>query len=114
MPLVFGMSPENPELDHREDQDHCEEHPGHGRSGAESEEALKGRLVQMLDHGPGRIARPPLSHDEDLPEDLEGPDDVDDEDEEEHRPEQIVAAAKAVPVIGNGDVTTPEAALGKS
>ena len=47
---------------------------------------LKRRLVEVLDDGPGRIPRPPLSHHENLPEDLERPDDVDDEHKEKHRP----------------------------
>src|SRR6266536_5290075 len=82
---VLSVAAQQPELQQGEDEDHREEHPGHGGGGAELEEVLKRRLEQVLDHGARGVARPALRQDEDLAEDLERADGVGDEDEEEHR-----------------------------
>src|SRR5262245_51514015 len=85
---VLRVSPEEPELERREAHDDREEHPGHRRGGAEVEEAGERRLVQVLDHRPGGVARPAVREYVDLSEDLEGPNDVSYENEEEHRPQE--------------------------
>src|SRR5262245_3550841 len=68
---VLRVSPEEPELERREAEDDRAEHPGHRRRGAEVEEAGERRLVQVLDHGPGGVARPAVREYVDLSEDLE-------------------------------------------
>src|SRR5437867_121560 len=85
---ILRVAAQQPELQEGEDEDHREEHPRHGRGGAELEEVLEGRLVQVLDHRARSITRAALGEDEHLPEDLERADDVGDEDEEEDRTEQ--------------------------
>src|SRR4030095_373663 len=85
---ILRVAAQQPELQEGEDEDHREEHPRHGRGGAELEEILERRLVQVLDHCARGIARAALGEDEHLPEDLERADDVGDEDAEEDRTEQ--------------------------
>src|SRR5512139_65194 len=64
---VFCMASEDPKLEDREDQNHGEKNPGHGRRGPKGEQVLKGRFVEVLDHGSRRVSRSPLRHDEHLP-----------------------------------------------
>src|SRR5216683_119002 len=85
---VLGVAAQQPELEEGEDEDHREEDPRHRGGRAELEKILERRLVEMLDHRARGVARTALGEDEYLPEDLEGSDDVGDEDEEEHRAEQ--------------------------
>src|SRR6266536_134992 len=85
---ILRVAAQQPELQQGEDEDHREEHPRHGRGGAELEEVLERRLVQVLDHGARGVARPALGEDEHLPEDLERADDMGDEDEEKDRTEE--------------------------
>src|SRR5688572_27546867 len=68
---ILRVAAEQPELEDGEDQDDREQHPGHGRCGAELEEAVEGRLVEVLHDRARRIARPAASEDEHLPEELE-------------------------------------------
>src|SRR5215813_835296 len=85
---VLGVAAQQPELEQRESKNDHEEHPRHRRGGAEVEEVLEGRLVEVLDDGSRRVARTAVGQDEHLAEDLERADDVGDEHEQEHRPEQ--------------------------
>src|SRR5262245_52666132 len=85
---VLRVPAQQPELQHGEGEDHREEHPRHGGGGAELEEILESGLVEVLDHGPGGVPRSAHREHEDLPEELEGPDDVSHEDEEQHRPQE--------------------------
>src|SRR5215470_12974665 len=94
---VLRVAAQQPELEQGEDEDHREQHPGHGRGGAELEEVLERRLVQMLHHRARGIARAALREDEDLPEDLERADDVGNEDEEKHGPEERHGDAPEAP-----------------
>src|SRR6266478_2710465 len=82
---VLRVPAQQPELEQGEDENEREEHPSHGRGGAEVKEVLKGRLVQVLHHRARGITRSALGEDEHLPEDLERADHVGDEDEEEDR-----------------------------
>src|SRR5215510_14469638 len=68
---VLGVAAQQPELEQREREDHQEEHPRHRRGRAEMEEVLERGLVEVLDHGPGRIARAAAGEHEHLAEDLE-------------------------------------------
>src|SRR5215470_930677 len=52
-PLILGMAAQQPELQQRKADDHREQHPGHGRGGAEVEKVLEGRLVEVLYHRAG-------------------------------------------------------------
>src|SRR5947208_2082262 len=85
---VFRMTAEQPKLEDREDQDDGEQDPRHGRRGAELEEVLERGLVEMLHDRPRGIARAAAGEDEDLPEELEGADDVRHDDEEQHGTQQ--------------------------
>src|SRR5438552_7127980 len=82
------MIAEQQKLEDREDQDDSEQDPRHGRLGAELEEVLERGLVEMLHDGPRGIARAAAGEDEDLPEELEGADDVRHDDEEQHGTQQ--------------------------
>src|SRR6202035_5936655 len=77
---VLRVPAQEPELKQREDENQREEHPGHGRGGAEVEEVLAGRLVEVLHDRARGIARSALGEDEHLPEDLGRADHVGDED----------------------------------
>src|SRR5882724_6115760 len=68
---VLRVAAQQPELEQRDREDHHEQHPRHRRGGAEVEEVLEGSLVEVLDHGPGRVARAAVGEDEHLAEDLE-------------------------------------------
>src|SRR5947209_11816576 len=85
---VLRVAAQKPEVEERAREDLHEQHPRHRRGGAEVEEVLEGGLVEVLDHGPGRVARAAVGEDEHLAEDLERADDVGDQHEQERRPEQ--------------------------
>src|SRR5581483_9012362 len=80
---VLRSAAQQPELDRREEEDHQEEHPRHRRGGAEAEEVLEDGLVQVLDHRAGHVAGTAVRQHEHLAEDLERPDDVDHDDEQD-------------------------------
>src|SRR5215470_18262049 len=85
---ILRMAAQQPELEQREQEDYDEEHPRHRGGGAEVEEVLEGRLVEVLDDRTGRVARTAAGEHEHLAEDLERADDVGHEHEEEDRAEQ--------------------------
>src|SRR5690349_17035827 len=67
---VLRVAAQQAELQHGEDEDDREQHPRHGRRGAELKEVLKRRLVQMLDDRARGVARPAHGQHEHLTEDL--------------------------------------------
>src|SRR5688572_27711273 len=85
---VLRVTAQQPELEDREDEDDSEQHPGHRRGGAELEEVRERRLEQVLHDRPGGVAGSAAGEDEHLAEELERPDHVGDDDEQEHRAQQ--------------------------